>query len=139
MREEGRLAGRANHQRHSRHHGYPDAENSAGVSAALWIADLDSAELAAREKAMRELVQRGEAVEGALRLVLEDRPSLEVRQRIKLLLEGLQGAHRLRMLRAVEVREHLGTAQARHLLEALAQGATDAQHRAIWESSVFSP
>jgi RNA polymerase sigma factor (sigma-70 family) len=92
-----------------------------------WIADLDSSEFAVREKAMRELEQHGEAVEGALRKVLEDRPSLEVRQRIKLLLDKLRGTDRLRALRAVEVLEHLGTAEARRLLEALAQGAAEAR------------
>jgi RNA polymerase sigma factor (sigma-70 family) len=92
-----------------------------------WIADLDSADFAVREKAMRELAERGEAVEGALRRVLEGTPSLEVRQRIKLLLEKMQGAHRLRMLRAVEVLEHLGTAEARQLLATLARGAPEAR------------
>ncbi len=94
---------------------------------AQWIADLDSAEFTVREKAMRELTQRGEAVEGLLRKVLENRPSLEVRQRIKLLLENLQGANRLRALRAVEVLEHLGTVESRRLLETLAGGAAEAR------------
>jgi RNA polymerase sigma factor (sigma-70 family) len=100
---------------------------TAGTQIAQWIADLDSAEFAVREKAMRELTQRGEAVEGALREALENRPSLEVRQRIKVLLERLQGAHRLRMLRAVEVLEHLGTLPARQVLESLARGAPDSR------------
>jgi WD40 repeat protein len=92
-----------------------------------WIADLDSSEFAVREKAARGLELRGEAVEGALRKILEDRPSLEVRQRIKLILEKLQGANRLRMLRAVEVLEHLGTKDARQALKALAHGAPHAR------------
>jgi WD40 repeat protein len=100
---------------------------TAGAAIAQWIADLDSAEFAVREKAMRELADRGEAVEAALRKTLEDGPSLEVRQRIKLLLEKMQGGHRLQMLRAVEVLEHLGTAEARHLLETLAQGGAEAR------------
>jgi hypothetical protein len=94
---------------------------------ARWIADLDSAEFSVREKGMRELAQRGEAVEGALRKVLEDRPSLEVRQRIKLLLEKLKGANRLRALRAVEVLEQFDTAESRRLLETLAGGASEAR------------
>jgi RNA polymerase sigma factor (sigma-70 family) len=98
-----------------------------GARIAQWIADLDSAEFAVREKAMRELTQQVEAVEGALRKVLEGRPSLEVRQRIKLLLEKMQGANRLRTLRAVEVLEHLDTAEARRLLETLAGGAAEAR------------
>lgn len=91
-----------------------------------WIADLDSAEFAAREQATRELARRGEAVEGALRKLLEGRPSLEVRRRVEMLLEKLKGADRLRALRAIEVLEHLDTAQSRHLLEALAGGAPGA-------------
>jgi RNA polymerase sigma factor (sigma-70 family) len=98
-----------------------------GARIARWIADLDSAEFAVREKAVRELTQRGEAIEGALRKVLEDRPSLEVRQRVKLLLDKLQGANRLRMLRAVEVLEHLDAAESRRLLETLASGAAEAR------------
>jgi WD domain, G-beta repeat len=87
-----------------------------------WIADLDRAEFAVREKAMRELAQRGEAVEPALRKALEGRPSLEVRKRVKLLLEKLGGANRLQALRAVEVLESLGTPESQRLLEVLAQG-----------------
>jgi hypothetical protein len=92
-----------------------------------WIADLDSAEFAVRQKAERQLEQHGDAVEAALRKAIEDRPSLEVRQRLKLLLDKLQNANRLRMLRAVEVLEHLGIAEARQQLEALAQGAVHAR------------
>ncbi len=91
------------------------------------IADLDSAEFAVREKAVHELERQGEAVEGALRKVLEGRPSLEMRQRVKLLLEKLTGANRLRKLRAVEVLEHLDTAESRGLLETLAGGASEAR------------
>jgi RNA polymerase sigma factor (sigma-70 family) len=92
-----------------------------------WIADLDSAEFAAREAAMRELEQHGEAVEGTLHKVLEDRPSLETRQRVKLLLAKLTSGDRLRRLRAVEVLEHLDSVESRHLLEALAGGAAEAR------------
>jgi RNA polymerase sigma factor (sigma-70 family) len=94
---------------------------------ARWIADLDSAEFAVREEATRELARRGDAVEGALRKELEGRPSLEVRQRIKILLGKMQGAQRLQTLRAVEVLEQLGTPEARRLLEALAGGSAQAR------------
>ncbi len=100
-----------------------------------WIADLDSPEFAVREKAMRELERRVEAVEGALRKVLESRPSLEVRQRVRLLLDkrDLTRMDRqelrilLQSLRAVEVLEHLDTAGARRLLKTLASGAAEAR------------
>src|SRR5579883_2189969 len=105
-------------------HPFPAIE---GARIARWIADLDSAEFAVREKAVRELEQQGEAVEGALRKLLEDRPSLEVRQRVKLLLAKLTGGDRLRRLRAVEVLENLDTSESRRLLETLAGGAAEAQ------------
>jgi hypothetical protein len=102
---------------------------------AQWIADLDSPEFAVREKAMRELERRVEAVESALRKVLEGRPSLEVRQRVKLLLDTrdlTRMDHQelrvlLRSLRAVELLEHLDTAGARRLLDTLAGGAAEAR------------
>jgi RNA polymerase sigma factor (sigma-70 family) len=100
-----------------------------------WLADLDSAEFAVREKAMRELEKRVEAVEGALRNVLEGRPSLEVRQRVNLLLEKrklstMEPRDRMSLLqglRSVEVLEHLDTAEARRLLQTLAGGASGAR------------
>jgi hypothetical protein len=98
-----------------------------GARIARWIADLDSGEFAVREKAVRELEQHGDAVEGALRKVLENQPSLEVRQRVKLLLSKLTGGDRLRGLRAVEVLEYLDTPASRRLLEILAGGAEEAQ------------
>jgi hypothetical protein len=94
---------------------------------ARWIEDLDSAEFAVREQAVRELEKHGEAVEGALRKVLAGRPSLEVRQRVKLLVEKWTGANRLRKLRAVEVLENIASPEARQLLEKLAGGAADAR------------
>jgi WD40 repeat protein len=94
---------------------------------ARWLADLDSPDFAVREGATEELRRRGEAVEPALRKALDGRPAPEVRRRVKLLLEGLGGANRLRAARAVEVLERLGTAEARRLLETLAGGAPDAR------------
>jgi hypothetical protein len=105
-------------------HPFPALE---GARIARWIANLDSAEFSIREQAMRELEQQGEGVEGALRQVLEDKPSLEVRQRVKLLLAKLTGGDRLRRLRAVEVLEYLDTVESRRLLESLAGGAAEAR------------
>jgi RNA polymerase sigma factor (sigma-70 family) len=105
----------------------PSVPSVEGTRIARWIADLDSTQFAVREKAMSDLARHCDEVESSLRKVLEDRPSPEVRQRVKLLLEKLEGASRLRMLRAVEVLEHLGTAESRRLLESLAKGASDAR------------
>jgi hypothetical protein len=95
------------------------------------LADLDSEEFAVRQKAMEALQQLGERAETALREALEGKPTLELRKRIEELLEGVRiGAtapERLRDLRAVEVLEHIGTAEARAVLRTLAEGAAEAR------------
>jgi WD40 repeat protein len=92
------------------------------------IADLDSATLAPRQRATRELGKLGEAAEPALREVLAAGDSLELRRRVAALLrqrDELGRVHdRLRLTRAVEVLERVGTPEARRLVEALAQGAS---------------
>jgi len=92
------------------------------------LADLDSGTFAVREKAAAELEQRGDTVEPLLRQALAGKPSLEVRRRLEKLLGNLapESPNRLRMLRAVEVLEHAGGADARRLLEELAGGAPGA-------------
>lgn len=95
------------------------------------LADLDSDQFAARDKAARELEALGELAEAALRKVLRGKPSLEVRRRAEGLLEKLHGPlaapRRLRSLRAVEALEHAGTERARRLLAVLAEGAKEAR------------
>jgi WD40 repeat protein len=88
------------------------------------LADLNSDSFAARTKATQELQRLGELAELALRKALEGQPTLEVRRRCGELLDKLSvlSGDRLRAVRAVEVLEHLGTAEARELLEKLAQG-----------------
>jgi RNA polymerase sigma factor (sigma-70 family) len=100
-----------------------DRERFAGL-----LADLDSGAFAIREKAAAELEQRGDTVEPLLRQALAGKPSLEVRRRLEKLLANLnpESPNRLRMLRAVEVLEHAGGAEARRLLEELAGGAPEA-------------
>ncbi len=94
------------------------------------IADLDSDSFAARQKATEELRQLGERAEPALRDALKGNLSVEARKRIKVLLEGVRALtvspENLRNLRAVEVLEHLGTPEARQVLESLAKGAAGA-------------
>jgi WD40 repeat protein len=91
------------------------------------LADLDSDTFEAREAASLELARFGEPAEAALRRALKDRPSLEARRRIEDLLNKLErrelAPETLRTLRAIEVLEHLGTAEARRCLDALAKGA----------------
>jgi WD40 repeat protein len=89
-----------------------------------WVADLDSAEFATREEAARRLGGFGLEVEAALRQALTQKPSLQVRKEIKRLLEALAvpRGDELRPMRAVVLLKRLGTAEARELLERLAQG-----------------
>jgi hypothetical protein len=97
------------------------------------IADLDHKRFTLRERASRELERLGERAEPALRRALADRPSAEVRRRINLLLEGLRTQRlwpppeRLRLSRALDVLEQLGTPEAREILRHLARGAPEAE------------
>ena len=84
---------------------------------AALVADLDRDTFAVREKASQELEKLGESVVGALRAKLADRPALELRQRLERLLDKFDGkglsAEQLRAVRAVQVLEHMGTAEAK--------------------------
>jgi hypothetical protein len=90
------------------------------------IADLDSNKFAVRQKAAADLEELRWIAEPALRKALAEKPSLELQRRIEKLLEKLAGprlrGEGLRSWRAVEVLEGIGTAEARQVLEKLAQG-----------------
>jgi WD40 repeat protein len=94
---------------------------------AALIRDLGSPEFAAREQATKELIKLGFRAEAALRESLDGSPGLEVQRRLTALLEKLTPAgspESLRLLRAVEVLEHIGTAEARTALAQLAKEAS---------------
>jgi WD40 repeat protein len=95
------------------------------------IADLDSEQFAVRQKATEQLRKLGERAEPALQDALNGQLTLEARKRIEELLKVLQDVsaspERLRELRAVEVLEHIGTADARQVLQTLAKGAAEAR------------
>jgi len=95
------------------------------------LADLDSPRFAVRQQATQELEKLEELAEPVLRQTLAGRPPLEVRRRVERLLAKLQGkvptADRLRGLRSIEVLEHIGTPDARRLLQTLATGAPEAR------------
>jgi hypothetical protein len=93
------------------------------------IADLGDARFATRKKAMEDLEKWGEAAEPALRQALAGTPPLETRQRLEQLMQKLEvpAGEGLRHLRALEVLEHCGTAEAQQVLENLAHGLSDAQ------------
>jgi WD40 repeat protein len=97
---------------------------------AQWIAELDHDEFDVRQNATENVASLGEAAESALVKALKNKPSLEARRRIELLLERLKAVgpdgKGLRVLRAVEVLERIGTAEAKEVLEAVAKGLPDA-------------
>jgi WD40 repeat protein len=95
------------------------------------LVDLDNNEFAVRERATAELTKLGDTAEPALRRLLEQRPSLEVRKRVENLLEKVENWRAdptiLRKVRAVAVLEYLDTVESRRLLELLAAGAPGAR------------
>jgi hypothetical protein len=101
---------------------------------ARYVADLDSEEVATRERASQELEKAAEQAEESLRRLLAGEPSPEARRRAERLLRQLAApvgeVDRLRELRALEVVEHIGNAEALRVLESLAGGA-----RAAWLTS----
>jgi hypothetical protein len=107
------------------------AADDAGRIAAL-IAQLDDDRYAAREEASQTLEALGPQAEPALRRILAETKSLEVRARSETLLAALKKpramptGEALRTLRAIQLLELIGTPEARRLLETLASGAPGA-------------
>ena len=103
-----------------------------GSAAAInnWITELDAQKFAVRDQATRELSNLGPAAREALTRKLNDQPPLEVLRRIEKLLADLKVVppppEQMRMIRAVEILEHIGTADARQFLQELAAGADGA-------------
>jgi RNA polymerase sigma factor (sigma-70 family) len=94
------------------------------------IAALDAEDFTARQRATRELETLEESAAAELRQTLKGKPTLEVRRRIEALLARLErvpAGEQLQVLRAVEVLEHIGTAEARDVLRRLAEGAPGAR------------
>jgi WD40 repeat protein len=95
------------------------------------ITDLNDKRFAVRDKARIELDRLEETAVPALRRALKEPQSLEARRRLEKLLEELTGlqvsGERLRNLRAVEVLERIGTAEARKLLQTIAEGTPGAR------------
>lgn len=95
------------------------------------LALLDSDDFAERERATTELRELGWTAEPALHKLLEGKPSLEVRNRVKELLDGIRKQplplEMVRMLRGMEVLEHIGTPAARRVIASLAEGTPQAR------------
>ncbi|MBY0233083.1 MAG: hypothetical protein K2W96_27690, partial [Gemmataceae bacterium] len=82
-----------------------------------------------RQRASRSLEAFGEAVGPALRAARKDAKDIETRLRLDALLAKL--AHPppavLRTLRGIEALEHIGSPEARAVLEKLAKGAPESR------------
>lgn len=87
---------------------------------------LESDQFADREEATQGLKKMGASIESALRKALQEKVPLETRRRLQALLDDLDGAERLRSLRAMEVLERIGDKPARDLLRRLSEGAAGA-------------
>jgi WD40 repeat protein len=94
------------------------------------IAELDDESFDVRENAERRLVAIRRSCETQLRAALAKDPPMEVRQRLQRVLEAPTETgpdpEQVRTLRALQVLESIGTAEAQRLLRTLAEGAPDA-------------
>jgi WD40 repeat protein len=99
---------------------------TAPARVAALIADLDSDSYRTRQKANAELAALGPLAEPQMRKKLTEKPSLEVRRRIELLLRMLPKKN-IQAVRAVEALEQMGTPEAIALLRRLADGPKDAR------------
>jgi RNA polymerase sigma factor (sigma-70 family) len=88
------------------------------------LADLASPTFAVRRGAVRALEELGEAAEPALGRALEANPALEVRQQVEQILNK-RLTHTVRQLRAIEILELIGSAQARDVLEGIERTASN--------------
>ncbi len=91
------------------------------------VADLASDQEGTHRKAAEELERLDGLAQPALEKALKSELAPKARQRVEKLLKHLEGAvvgpERLQALRGLEVLEVIGTAEARAVLQSLAQGA----------------
>jgi hypothetical protein len=101
------------------------ASEANGQQVARLIADLDSNQFAVRQKAREELENLGEQAAPALRKTLTKKPALAVSRQIEEVLAKTDQLtpESIRAVRAIEVLEHIGSPEAKRLLETLAKGA----------------
>jgi WD40 repeat protein len=95
------------------------------------VADLDAEDFDKREAAGAELGRLGKLAEDALKRALADKPSTELRLRAEAVLKRLEDYRvppaELQALRAVEVLELIGTAEARKVIDSLARSTPSAR------------
>jgi hypothetical protein len=96
-----------------------------------WVRDLDSGQFNVRQRAAIALGRAGRQAEAVLREAAEKGPSAEVRRQAATLLATVTSADLtgdpLANVRAVELLEWWGTAEARAVLAELAKGAAGAE------------
>jgi hypothetical protein len=87
------------------------------------LSELDSDQFRIRKRATTELEKLGEFAEPALRQILRQKPSLEVRRRVEKLLyrmeDGALGKYRMSIVRAVAALEHIAGPQGCKALQEL--------------------
>jgi WD40 repeat protein len=92
------------------------------------IRDLDANSFEARKTATEELTKMEDVPEAKLRNVLAGKPSLEIRRRVGEILKEIERGklepsnRNLQPLRAAEVLEHIGTPEAKAVLDRLTHG-----------------
>jgi hypothetical protein len=95
-----------------------------------WLAQLDDSAFKVRDLAFRELERFGDGFEPLISKALGNNPTLEMRQRVELLLKKLASpasGETLRILRAIAVLEAIGGEDARSILQQLAGGAQESR------------
>ncbi|HEV3237569.1 MAG TPA: WD40 repeat domain-containing protein, partial [Gemmataceae bacterium] len=96
------------------------------------VNELDSAEFNVRETAQKQLAEFGQLIAPALREALKSDPSAEKKRRMESIMANLDpngmvsGPH-LREIRAMQILEKIGSAEARELLKKVAQGDESAR------------
>jgi hypothetical protein len=94
------------------------------------IANLDDSAYRIRQKATADLLKLGESAVPSIQKALAANPPLEVKKRLEDVNEKLTSAvltdEKLRLCRAIEVLERIGSPEAREVLQSLADGAPGA-------------
>jgi hypothetical protein len=88
-----------------------------------WIADVDSPRFAVRDAATKALEDAGTQVVAPIQKTLDGEVSLEARRRLEQIVKKHDTPLQLRIGRATQVLELIGSLEARAVLEALADGA----------------
>lgn len=90
------------------------------------IAELDNDDFKTRQRASQELERLGQAAEGPLKEAMKKNPSADKRKWLEDLLAKIQpttaAAHELRLLRIIDVLEHIPTTESRELLQTIGDG-----------------